>query len=202
MTLALNQPAGNEQKSCAFFQADRRGLAGGMREEAQGKSGRGKLGYSSFVANQARGVAGIRITERAEFLVIAGNESGARMDAAAYIDQSTIEPQAKVGHGVGFVDIGFRKKFQSRRTENLLSVDEDVAIILARSGDIEESDEDAFGAGADGVVEVSSHPFTGEDGSDVGAVDLGKDCRNGLDNGRCGLGIAETGQHARTPSEN
>ena len=60
---------------------------------------------------------------------------------------------------------------------------EDAAIILAPSGDIEQAEQNALGADADGIVEVSGNAFSGENGGNIRALDLGKDRRDGLDRG-------------------
>ena len=49
---------------------------------------------------------------------------------------------------------------------------EDVAVVLAASGDVEQADQNALGTDADGVVEISGDALASEDGGDVGAVDL------------------------------
>ena len=78
---------------------------------------------------------------------------------------------------------------------------ENVAIIFAASGDIEQTDEYALGTGADRVVEISSDTLAAEDGSNVCAGNLREDGGDWLDSDRSGLRIAKSREHTGTPWE-
>ena len=74
-----------------------------------------------------------------------------------------------------------------------MSGGEDAAVILAASGNVEQAKQNALGADAEGVVEISGNAFAHEDGRDVGPLDLGEDGGHGLGGGsRAGaLGVKE-----------
>jgi hypothetical protein len=59
--------------------------------------------------------------------------------------------------------------------EDFLGSDQKAAVVLAPAGNIEQADQNAFRADANGVVEISGDPFSDEHGSDVGACDRGED---------------------------
>ncbi len=75
---------------------------------------------------------------------------------------------------------------------------ENAAVILAASGNIEQTKQNALRAHADGVIEISGDAFAHKDGGDVRALDLWKYGRDGLDRG-CGIRDAgvEEGTHGR-----
>jgi len=201
VSLALDNATGDEQQDCTFFQADGRGLAGGVRKESQWKSGGSKFGDSSVIAEKGGSVPAIGVAEGAELFVIAADEGRAGVDALADVDQSAIEAEAEVGHGFGFVDIGAREGLCPNAAEDLLRGDEDAAVVLAASGDVEQADENALGAGADGVVKIAGNAFADKDGSDVSALDLGEHSWHGFNSyDRCGTRRAEAREHGRTSS--
>ena len=109
MTIAVaftvDYPARYEEQRSLFGHAYRRGLAGCVGEESEGESRGRQFSDSRSVAEKAGGVSGIGVAQRSELLVVTGNKGRARVDAAAHINQSTIDPKAKFGHGIGFVDV-------------------------------------------------------------------------------------------------
>ena len=114
-------------------------------------------------------------------------------------DEAAIDAEAEFGHGLGFVDVGAREKFGAQVAKDFLRGGEDAAIVLAASGDIEQAEQNALGADANGVVEISGNALADEDGGDVGAFDFGKYGRDGLDRG-CGLGVAGVKERAHEGS--
>jgi len=109
MTIAVaftvDYSARYEEQRSLFGHAYRRGLAGCVGEESEGESRGRQFSDSRSVAEKAGGVSGIGVAQRSKLLVVTGNEGRARVDAAAHINQSTIDPKAKFGHGIGFVDV-------------------------------------------------------------------------------------------------
>jgi hypothetical protein len=142
-------------------------------------------------------MSGIGVAQSPELFVITGNESGTRVNAAADINQSTIDPETEFRHGIGFVDVRRRKQLQSASAEDLLGSDQEVTVVLAAAGNIEQADQNAFRADANGVVEISGNAFSDEHRSDVGACDRGEDgCNRFHWGGGSGVG-AEAGKHGR-----
>jgi hypothetical protein len=142
-------------------------------------------------------VSGICVAERSELLVVTGDEGRARVDAAAHINQSTIDPKAQFGHGIGFVHVTRRKQLQSDGAEDFLGSDQDATVVLAAASNIEQPDQNAFRADANGVVEISGDPFSDELGSDVGPCDRGEDGWNWFHYGGGSSVRAEAGKHGR-----
>jgi hypothetical protein len=142
-------------------------------------------------------VSGIGVAERSELLVVTGNEGRARVDAAAHINQSTIDPKAQFGHGIGFVDVTRRKQLLPDSAEDFLGSDQEVTVVLAAAGNIEQPDQNAIRADANRVIEISGNPFSDKHGSDVSTCDRREDGWNRFHYGG-GRGVgAEAGNHGR-----
>src|SRR5947209_13742454 len=106
-------------------------------------------------------MAGIGVAERAEGLVIAGDESGTGKASAGDLDKAAIQAKAELRHGFGLIDVGAGEEFCAAIAKNLLSGCENAAIVFATAGYVEQAKEDPFGAYADGVVKVSRNAFSG-----------------------------------------
>jgi hypothetical protein len=142
-------------------------------------------------------MSGIGVAQRSELLVITGDESGTRVGAAAHIDQPSIDPKAQLGHGIGFVNVTRRKQLQSDGAEDFLRDDQEVPVVLAASANIEQPDQHAFRADANGVIEISGDTLSDKDGGYVGTCDRGEDGWNRFhDRGGSTVG-AEAGKHGR-----
>ncbi len=97
------------------------------------------------------------------------------MNAATDVNKTAIETQAEFGHGIGFVDICGREEFRAQSAEDFLRSHEEVAVVFATSGHVEQTNQDALGADSDGVVEISGDPFAYKHSSNVGAIDFRED---------------------------
>jgi hypothetical protein len=175
VAFTVDHSARNEEQRGVFGHGYCRSLGGCVGEKSEGEACRGQLRDSRAVAEQCGRVSGVGVTQGPELFVITGNEGRAGVDAAAHINQPTIDSEAEFGHGIRFVDVRRRKQLQSDPAEDLLCSDQEVAIVPAPSGDIKQTDQNAFGTGANGVVEISSDALADEDGSDVGPGDLRED---------------------------
>ena len=170
MTIAVaftvDYSAGKEKQRGVFGHAYSWRLAGCVGEESEGESCGGQFSDSRWVAEKGGGVSGIGVAERSELLVVTGNEGRARVDAAAHINQSTIDPKAQFGHGVGFVDVTRRKQLLPDGAEDFLGSDQKVTVVLAAAGNIEEPDQNAF-------IERFNRTYRDEvlDGGDEGFAD-------------------------------
>jgi hypothetical protein len=140
-------------------------------------------------------MSGIGEAECAEFFVITGEESGTRVDPTADIDEAAIDVEAELGHGVGFVDVRRSEELGSEGSEGFLRGDEKAAVVFAAPGDIQQADENAFGADADRVVEIACYAFADEQGTKLSAGDRWKDGGDGLDRERFGRVRVESGEH-------
>ncbi len=80
--LALDHSARNQQQSGTFLQADGGSFGSGVGKQSQRKTGRTEFGDPAAVAEKSGRVSGIGVAERAEFLVVAGDEGRAGADAA------------------------------------------------------------------------------------------------------------------------
>jgi hypothetical protein len=142
-------------------------------------------------------MSGIGVAKRSELLVVTGNEGRARVDAAAHINQSTIYPKAQFGHGIGFVDVTRRKQLLPDGAEGFLGSDQEATVVLAAAGNVEQPDQNAFRADANGVVEISGDAISDEHGCDVCACDRGEDGWNRFQYGGGSRVGAEAGKHGR-----
>lgn len=178
-----NSPRNYEQR-CAFLDTHGGGIAGSVGKKSERKAGRGEFGETGAVAKERGRVSSVGVTEGAKLFVIAGDESRAGAWAAADVEESAIDAKTKFGHSVGFVDIGRGKEFGADGAEDLLGSGEDVTVFVAASGDIEEADENAFRAGANGIIEISGNALADERGGKVRTIDLREDGGDGLDGSR------------------
>src|SRR5579871_137805 len=166
---ALDDPTGNEQQSGARFHSDGRAVAGGMGKKSQRQARRGELRGSGMVVQQGRSVSSIGIAEGSEFFVVTRNEGRARMHALRVADEPTVESQTELGHGVGFVDVELREQLCANAAEDALGEGKNAAIFFAASGHVEEPEQDALGADAEGIVKVASYALADERGGDFGS---------------------------------
>ena len=197
-TLTGDEAAGDQEESGASFKGDDAGVGGGVGEQTEGEPGGIEFLDASAVAEEPGNVTGVGVAEGAEYLVIAGDEGGAGTNSAGGIDQATIEEVVEFRHGIGFVDVGTGEELASGVAEDLLSSDEEMAVVLTASSDVEEADENALRADADGVVEITGDAFAGKDGGDVGSLDYREDGRSRLnDDGRSGITRPEQGTHTQ-----
>jgi hypothetical protein len=151
-----------------------------MREKSERETRGSKLGDTGTVVQKSGGMSGIRVAQSAEFFVVAGKESRTGMNSAADVDQSTVDPKAEFGHGIRFVNVGWRKELQSESAELFLCRDEETACVIAPSGNIQETDQNALGTHADGIIEVSGDAFPDEYGSNICPFNLREDGGNGF----------------------
>lgn len=201
MAFTFDKSKGNEEKCGTLFQTYGWGFTSGMGKEAEGKSGGWQIGDSRAVADEAGSVSCVGVAKRPELFVVAGDEGGAGMDPTADIDEAAIQAQAEFGHRIGFVDVWTGEELHARGAEDFLRVVENETVVVAASGDIEQSDQNALGTGANGVVEVSGNTLAAEYGSNVGTSDLGEDGGNRFNRDGSGLRITESREHAGTPWE-
>ena len=145
------------------------------------------------------GVSGIGVAESTVFFVIAGNEGGTGVNAAADIDEAAVDVKAEFGHGVGLVDIERSEEFGPEGAKHILGGNQEAAVVFTASADIQQADEHAFGADADRIVEISADALANEQSGDVGAGDSGKDGRDRLDRLWFGRAGVETGEHKDAP---
>ncbi len=183
MSLTLDHSARNQQQSRTSFHADGGSFGSGVRKQSQGQAAGTEIGDAVLIAKQSWRVSGVGIAERAELLVIAGEKGGARPDAGGTFDDGAIDAKAKFRHGVRFVDVPAREQLRSEVAKDSLRGSEDVAVVLAASGDVEQSKQNALRAHADGIIEISGNALAHEDGGDVRPLNLGKDGWNRLDRG-------------------
>jgi hypothetical protein len=130
--------------------------------------------------------------------VIAGDEGGAGTNPFGGLDQATIQEVVEFRHSIGFIDVGTGEELASGIAEDLLSGGEEMAVVLTASSDVEEADENALRADADGIVEIPGDARAGKDGGDVGSLDYREDGRSRLnDDGRLGITGPEQGTHTQ-----
>ena len=104
-----------------------------------------KFGNAGVVAQKSRRVPGVGIAERAEPFVVAAEECGAGVNARRGFHDSAIEPKTERDHGFGFVDVGRRKEFGSEGAEDILRGRQNLLIVLAASGNIEQAKQNPLG---------------------------------------------------------
>src|SRR5277367_6936718 len=100
-------------------------------------------------------MSGIGIAERAKLLVVAGDKRRAGAHPAAGFDDAAIDAVVKLGHGIGFVEVGARKEFCSSGAEDFLGRAQDAAIVSAPASNIEQPKQNPLRAYADRIIEVS-----------------------------------------------
>jgi hypothetical protein len=129
-------------------------------------------------------VSRIGVAKCAELLVVAGHEGGTGANSAGGLNDGAIDAETELRHGIGFVDIRASEELCSEIAEDFLGGIENAAVILAASGDVEHTDENALGAHANRVIEVSGHTVANENGGDVSALNLRECGRDGLNDWR------------------
>ena len=133
-------PAGNQQQSRTFLKSRRSEHRSGMGKQAKGKAGGSEFGDSGAVAEKPRRVSGIGVAERAEFLVVAGDEGGAGVNAAeTSMRRRLMRRQSSVIASDSLMS-GRRKQFGAEATEDLLSGIEDAAVVFAAPGDVQQTE--------------------------------------------------------------
>jgi hypothetical protein len=103
--------------------------------------------------------------------------------AAGVFDEAAIDAKVEFGHGLGFVNVRAGEQFGSEGAEDFLRGREKTAVLVAAAGNVEQAEEDALGADANGIVEISGNALAYEDGCNVRALDLGKGGWDRLDDG-------------------
>jgi hypothetical protein len=134
-------------------------------------------------------VSGVGVAERAELLVITADEGGARVDAFGSLDEATIEADTEFGHGVRLIDVGPGEQLDAAFTEDILRDGEEMCVVLAASGDVEQAEQDALWAGAKGVIEVAAGSHAKGSGCKLPTIDYWKWRGDGFDGG-FGSGLA------------
>jgi hypothetical protein len=117
--------------------------------------------------------------------VIAGGESWAGVNPVRSFDQAAIDKYVEFDHGVGFIDIDRRKQFPAGLAKSFLRRDEELAVCVAASRDIEQANKNSLRADAHRVIKISRHAVAGEDGCYIGAIDVGENGWGRLDRNRC-----------------
>jgi hypothetical protein len=147
--LAGDYSSRNEQETGSLFQADGGSVGGCVGKESQGQASRIQLGDPIAVAEKSGGVSGVGVAKRAKLLVIASDESGAGADAARDLDEAAVDAKAEFGHGLRLVDVGAREKLGTRGAKGILRDGKDAAIVPVKSGEIEQTKQNALRAYTD-----------------------------------------------------
>lgn len=180
VTLAGDHSAGNQQQRGIFLKAYGGSIASGVGEESQREASRTEFDDAGMVAEQSWGVSGVGVAERAELLVVAGDESGTGVDAFAGVDKAAIDAKTELRHGIRFVEIRGREQLRSDVAKNMLRGCEDGTIVRAESGHVEQTKQNALGTDTQGVVEISGDALAHELSRDFCALDLRKYRRDRL----------------------
>ena len=136
MSVAVDDATGDQQQGRSLWNSNRGCLSCRVREQAEGEARRGELSDTRRVVHETWCMSGIGVAECPEFFVITGDESGTGVDTTADIDESAIDVEAELGHGVGFVDVRRSKELGSEGSEDFLRGNEKAAVVFAASGDI------------------------------------------------------------------
>ena len=129
--LAFDDSPRGKKKRCAGSERDHGRIASRVREQTQRQPGGGKFGHAGGIAHQAGRVAGIEVADDAQVFVVAARECGAGMHALRRIQNRAIELQAKLHHGIGFVDVIGRKQAGSQ-VRNVFCACERMARVSSR----------------------------------------------------------------------
>jgi len=177
---ALEYAAGDQEQCGAFLQPCSWRVKSRVRKQPKGEAGGGKLSNSSAVAEQSWCVSRVGVTQSAEFLVVASDESRAGAHAAGGFEKTVIEAETEFGDGVGFVEVLAREEFLARISEDLLRGGENAASFIAPSGGVEQAEQNALRTDPNRVIEIPGDALANENGRDVGPLDFGEDGRNRL----------------------
>src|ERR1700686_225654 len=152
------------------------------------------------IAEKTRRVSGVGVAKSSELLVVAADEGWTRVDAMGSVDESSIEAKTQFCHGLGFVDVGARKKLRSKVAKDLLCGGEDGEVIFPASSNIEQAKQDPLGTDTERVIEVPGDTLAQEVGRDICSPNLGKGRLNRVDRDCIG-GNAGTKEraHAKQP---
>ena len=115
---------------------------------------------------------GVGVAQGAKSLVVAADECGAGVNPSRSFHQAAVEVNTERDHGFGFVDVRRRKEFSPESAKYLGRSREDGLIVLATSGNIEQAEQYPFRADSQGVIKISSNPFSVGGGGNLCALDL------------------------------
>ena len=102
------------------------------------------------------------------------------MNAAADLNQTPIDSEAKLGHSISLIDVWWRKQLCPKRSEDFLGGNQKISVVFSTPGNIEQSDKDAFGTHPNGIIEIPGNPFAQKHRRYVGSLHGRKRCGNGL----------------------
>lgn len=114
--------------------------------------------------------------------------------------KSSIEAKTQFCHGLGFVDVGARKKLRSKVAKDLLCGGEDGEVIFPASSNIEQAKQDPLGTDTERIIEVPGDTLAQEVGRDICSLNLGKWRLNRVDRDCIG-GNAGTEERAHTSGQ-
>jgi hypothetical protein len=198
VSIALNHASRNQEQRGSFRKSDGGSLAGGMGKQAEREAGGGKLRDTGAVVEKRGGMSGIGIAEGAKFLVVAGDESGTGVNAAADVDKLAVDVKTKFSHRVGFVDVGRRKQLGTQSAKDFLRGNKEIAVFIAPPGNVQQAYEHTFWADADGIIEISGQPLAYENRSDVSSIEFGEHGWDRLHPRSFSLAGMKSGKHGTT----
>src|SRR6267143_1014256 len=152
-----------------------------MREQSQGQPSSAELRYIRTMAYQRWGVAGVEITNRAQFFVVAASERGAGVDATGGVDDRAVKLETELGQRVGLINLFWRQELAADLAEYPLGGGEQVLILLPTARYVEQAEENARAADPNGVVEVPRVALPGKHGCNFGVPQNGESGGHGLD---------------------
>ena len=148
------------------------------------------------VAQQARSVSGIELTNRADILVVTGAQRGAGANFTAFgVQNRPIQEQAELYHGIGLIQFLSGEKARGFDPESLLRSHSDATRGFVLTCNIEQAEDDPARADAKEVVEIAPYPLPVIDRRKLGILQLRYFCVNRLQRRRGASGAFEEGWH-------
>src|SRR4029453_6188427 len=93
------------------------------------------------MANQGGGVAGIEIADCAQLFVVTAGKGRAGVDTSGSVDYRAVQLQAEFGQSIGLIYFFWGQEFAADIAEYALSDGKEILILLAPSGDIQQSEQ-------------------------------------------------------------
>src|ERR1035437_2289022 len=105
----------------------------------------------------------VGVADRAEFLVVAAEESGTGADSGSRPANAQVQLQAEFHHGIRLVDLLVGKSLTAQLLERLPRRRYDLVVLLVTSCDVEQAEHNSVRVGTKKVVQRSEERRVGKE---------------------------------------
>src|SRR4029077_9366152 len=147
-------------------------FASSVRKKPQRQAGRTQLADAGWVAKQPRSMARVEIADGAQVFVVAGGKCRARTDTALCRNDSAVEFEAELGHGVGLVHVFGAEEFGRQGAKSVLRRRNHRAVFLQAPCHVQQAKQNSGRTYPDEIVKVSAPALTKVGCGQLGIVKL------------------------------